>query len=365
MPPIPGLDLEVAALAVHHALEHFALLAGLGHGRRPYFVEQAANGFRRLGHGVFEAELGERREAEELCALGSERQDLRRNCAVVVRAPAFAAFDPCGKGNLAQVASCREFQEAFDARSRERDDVLAGMSEVVGRTLGRSMHEIRKPRQIGLVFENELVALFVGQNILREGRAERRETRIDLRHALLGFGGEAGAGPHEARMRALEDAALFGIELLAQAALDDRFDAGEETRIERNGRAVLREDRRDIALDSLQFGVRIGAGEIVKYAKDAREHRARLLHGRDRIGERRRSTVRKNLLDLGLVCLDGLVNGWAEVRRLDLLEGRQLERRLPGAEQRIACSCRAVGLRFSVAHAGLPSVFGALMPATR
>ena len=79
------------------------------------------------------------------------------------------------------------------------------------------------------------------------------------RHARLGGGVEASAGTHEAGVRALEHAALLGVELLALAAREDRIDAREQARIQGDLSAVLRQDRRDVALDGLQLGVRMRA----------------------------------------------------------------------------------------------------------
>src|SRR5690606_9940666 len=107
-------------------------------------------------------------------------QYLCRGRAVVVRPAALATPDPRREGCLAEVAPCRELQEALDARTRERDDMLAGMTEVVTCPLGCRAHEIGKPREIGFALEHELVALLIGEHILGKGRAERREPRIDL-----------------------------------------------------------------------------------------------------------------------------------------------------------------------------------------
>jgi hypothetical protein len=62
--PVPGGELEVAALLRDERLQGVAVRHGAGTGRFPDPLQKAAHGFRRLGHGILQPVGGKARIAE-------------------------------------------------------------------------------------------------------------------------------------------------------------------------------------------------------------------------------------------------------------------------------------------------------------
>ena len=95
------------------------------------------------------------------------------------------------------------------------------------------------------------------------------------------------------------------------------------------------ENRRDLALDRLQFFVGRRAREIEEDAGDAIEAAAAALERLDRIGEGGRGRVGGDGVDFAPRVLERGVEGRPEMAGLDALERRRLERPGPGFEQRV------------------------------
>jgi hypothetical protein len=73
-------------------------------------------------------------------------------------------------------------QERLHARSGQRDDALALHAALFGRRGRRLAHKVRQAGEIGFTVQLHRVGLLVGQHILTERGAERRQP--------LGDGGE-------------------------------------------------------------------------------------------------------------------------------------------------------------------------------
>ena len=98
-------------------------------------------------------------------------------------------------------------------------------------------------------------------------------------------------------MIALKHALLFGRKPeLALAGLE-RVDAPEQGVVQIGVAAVARENRRDVALDRLQFVICVGAGEIEKDARHFVEAAPAALERLDRIGEGRRLGIGGDRVD--------------------------------------------------------------------
>ena len=204
--PVPGLDGDVVAVRLGLGLEVVALRGGAGEGRRPDFVEEPEHVLGRLGHGVVELEVREGLVAEKPGALRPEAHHLGDDGLVVGRAASVAAARPGAEGLLAQVAAAREGEERLDARSGERDHVLAGKPPLLGRRSGGLAQEERQPGEIRFAVEDEDVGFLVGQHVLGELRAEAREPLGDGRETRLRVRREARTGPDEDRVIAVEQA---------------------------------------------------------------------------------------------------------------------------------------------------------------
>src|SRR5882672_10355989 len=100
--------------------------------------------------------------------------------------------------------------------------MLAGKGALGRRRARRLAHKVRKPREIVLAFEHERIRLLVGEEILAERRAKRREPLADLSQPLARIGVERGTGALEHQVITLQHARLLGVEAGRLTALPER-----------------------------------------------------------------------------------------------------------------------------------------------
>src|SRR6478672_235974 len=124
--PVPGRELEVAALLLNERLHGVAVGESARPRRFPDAIEQPARGGGCLRHGVVEPVMREGLVAEQPRAFGAKPQHLRDDRLVVGLAAIVAARDPGAEDFFAQIPPRRELQEWLDARTAERDHMLAG-----------------------------------------------------------------------------------------------------------------------------------------------------------------------------------------------------------------------------------------------
>ncbi len=134
--PVPGRELEIAALGRDQRLHLVTIGERPGAGRLPDPLEQAAHRVRRLGHGILEPVGGEGRVTQQLGALLAQLQDLDDGRVVVVGIAVVAARRESLVDLLAQVAPGRALQERLDRGARQGDDGLAGHAALFCRGLG-------------------------------------------------------------------------------------------------------------------------------------------------------------------------------------------------------------------------------------
>ncbi len=156
------------AFGLHHRLHGVAVRHGASARRRPDAVEQSAHRLRRLRHGVVETEFRKCLIAEEPRALDAQLHHLGDDRLVVGRAAAVAARDPGAERFLPQVAARRKLQERLDARTPERDDMLALEPALLGVGAQRRTQEVRQPGEVSFGFEDERVTLLIRQHVLAE-----------------------------------------------------------------------------------------------------------------------------------------------------------------------------------------------------
>ena len=84
---------------------------------------------------------------------------------------------------------------------------------------------------------------------------------------------------------------------------------------------MARENRRNFALDRLQFVARMGAGEIEKYARHSVEPAPASLERLDRIGEARRRRIGGDDVDLRSRLAERGLEGRPEMARLERSNG--------------------------------------------
>ena len=97
VPPVPRLELEIAAIVLDQRLHGIAVRERAGPGRPPHFIEQIAHGRRGLRHGVIEPVVREIGIAEKLRAFGAQPHHLGNDRLVVGRTAVVATHDKAAK----------------------------------------------------------------------------------------------------------------------------------------------------------------------------------------------------------------------------------------------------------------------------
>ena len=142
-----------------------------------------------------------------------------------------------------------------------------------------------RPARSSGALEDQHPGALVGEDVLAEGGADLGEALVDRLEPGLAGGVEARAGADEIGVVAVDDARLFGAE--RGAVLPHGLDAAEQGRVEVDRVPVRREERRHLALDRLQVGIGVGAGQVAEDRIDAGEAEAGCLERDDRVVEGR------------------------------------------------------------------------------
>src|SRR3954452_3661327 len=101
--PVPGRELEVAALLLDERLHGVAVDERARARGLPHPLEQITHRLRRLRHRIIELVVREAAIAEQPRALGAQRQNLGDDRLIVGLAAAIATRDPGAKNFLAQL----------------------------------------------------------------------------------------------------------------------------------------------------------------------------------------------------------------------------------------------------------------------
>ena len=218
----------------------------------------------------------------------------------------------------------------------ERDHVLALEPAILGVVRRGGDLGVAQSRQIGTLVGDERPGLGAGDELLLERRLQGRGFLVDLAQSRLVGLGEAGAGAHEVVVVHLEQHPRFRIERELVALGMDRLDPGEQLRIHVDGVVVRGKLGRLLGLDAVEHVVGVGLDHGVERLVHAVEHAPRLLHGDDRVCERRRGGIVGDRLDLGEMLPHPLLEGGLVVAVPDLVEGRRLKGQRARRGERIA-----------------------------
>ena len=224
----------------------------------------------------------------------------------------------------------------------DRDSVTAylpGWPRSAAIARGAGDEKIRQAVEIVLVEQHEPV-FFVRQHILPELSAKRRQPLGDRGEARLGLRRQPRAGAGEIEMIALEHARLFGRKPEFVSFRLQSVNALEQRVVQIGLVAMARQDRRDVALDRLQFIIGRRACEIEEDTSHLLEAAPAALERLDRVGEGRGRRVRGDGVDFVPRVLQRSLESGPEMTRLDALERRRLERPGPGFKKRIAFDAR-------------------------
>jgi hypothetical protein len=324
-----------ARLAVGDGLHVGDLLAHARHGGRPHGLHELHGPLGRASHGVREAPVRVRGIAEQLGALGAQREDLADERVVVGRA-GVAAVDEHAPGALAQVAPGGVGEERVDRRARVGDQPRARHAARL--RVGRRglAHRGGEPRELGAVAQHEELVGLVLQQVLAEARVEPGEPLVDGRQPHLGGGVEPRAGAHEIGVDAPGEAALLGRQARRVGRRVRRLDAPEERRVLRDAVGERREPRCHAALHRLELGgAHRRAPDTVGGAYPVERAPGALQRG-DRVVEGRRRGVGGDAVDLGELLGHRGLERRLEVADLDAVERRHTAVRPgPAGEQRV------------------------------
>ncbi len=299
--PVPRFERVIAALLARQRRQRLALLADALHRRRPNLIEKSAHRIGRLRHRVVEAVVGKRAITHQLGEFRAQRHDLRHDLSIVRLAAVLTAPDPRLECLFAQIPPGRELQERLHARPRQRDHMARRQFQIGRRPRRRIAHALRQSREVRLALQRETPRLLVRQHVLPELRDQLGKPRVDLRHALAGLRGQSRARPHERRVGALQQPQLLVVELQFLAPLVQILDPPEQLLIELDRVRVLRQHRRQLALDLLQFRARVRTRQIEEDVRDFVQRVPALFQCDDRVLERRLGLARTDHGDLGLV----------------------------------------------------------------
>ncbi len=193
----------------------------------------------------------------------------------------------------------------------------------------------RKAREIGLVVDDHLEGVCLGEDVLAELDRQRRQLLVELAEAGLAGGIEERAAADEVLVGVLEEEKLLAVELELVALVVDGLHAGEELLVEADVVAVGGQHRRGLAGQGLELVVRVGPLEGAEDGVDLGQEDPGAVERGDRIFEGRLLAVRDDGVDLGRLEADPLLDGRQKVLVLDQVERRDVERRAVRLEEGI------------------------------
>ena len=301
--------------------------------RPPDLLHQADRRIRRAGHGAGGAVMGEGLVAEKIGHLQAQGEDLADRLFVVVGVFIVAAHRPGAPRGLALFAIGRGLQEGLHAGARQRDHMAVHVA--IGRRARGRRHD--EAGQFGdIVFgQGQRPGFPVGLLVLSKAGVHASQRRADLRKAFAVRALKLGAGALEIVMGHFQQARLLVGEFEIFAVFKQRVDAREQVRVQRDGGAVGGQARVHLPLNGADFVIGGRTRQIAEHPPDTAEVRTGVLHRQQRVLKGRRVRVGGDRVDLRIVRGHGGFEGGNEVLRLDLVEGRRAERRIPFSQQRI------------------------------
>ena len=185
---VPRGDLDPCPFRIGDGLHVGHLLADSRHGGLPDRLHQFHGTFGRLGHRVFQPPVGVGRVAEQLGAAGPQREDRGDSAVVVGGTAARAAIDEHPPDPLSRVAALGMGEEGLDARPRVGDGPAALLATGLRGLGGGLTQRVRQACQIGGIVEKDGPVVFVAEQVLAEGRGQRRQLLVERRELRLRCG---------------------------------------------------------------------------------------------------------------------------------------------------------------------------------
>ena len=226
-------------------------------------------------------------------------------------------------------------QRRLAAGVHQGDDELARQAAFLGGGGGRIDIAVRHAGQFGARVDDEALGIRFLQHVLREGRFQACLLGVVGFQFFLVRIGQLGAGAHEIRVIALQQAQGFGIEAQLVALGVQGVDAGKQFRVQGDRVAMRGQLRRHVHFHRFEHAIRVGRGHVAEDALHAVQQLPRALEGHDGVFERGRLAIVGNGIDFGQLAFHAFGKRRRVVRILDQAELRHLERQRTGFEQRI------------------------------
>ncbi|MNM64642.1 hypothetical protein D3C81_760490 [compost metagenome] len=309
--------------------------ARVGHGRLRQFRQQGVDGRGGLGRLVFQRIRGVVGVAEQGSPFGAQFRQLQHDGAVVELAALAAAVQGGIHQALARLAVRQYGQRRLAAGVDQGDDELAVQAAFLGGRGGRIDIAVRHAGQFGARVDNDALGIGFLQHVLREGRFQARLLGVVGLQLVLIRIGQFGAGAHEIRVIAFQQAQGFGIEAQLVALGVQGVDAGKQFRVQGDGVAMRGQFRRHVHFHRFQHAVGVGRGHVAEDALHAVQQLPRTLEGHDGVFKRGRLAVIGDRIDFGQLALHALGKGRRIVLILDQAKLRHLERQRAGFQQGI------------------------------
>ena len=238
---------------------------------------------------------------------------------------------------------------------RVRVTTHLALEPAVSRSLsGGGELALGEPVEFGGVVEHDGEVVRIAQEVLLERRGQGRQSLVERGQLLLRRIVEAGAGVRHLAEAPLDEVALLGAEIEVVELLVDRLDAPIQGRVELYRVVVCRHQRRELFLDLLDLGRRVGGRDRVERAGDVAEQLAAGLERHHRVLERGHRADHGDGADLALLRGERLLESGQVVLRPDRrVVGQTVGERAGGQE------------RVLVRHDGQPSPRAASMPPNR
>jgi hypothetical protein len=151
-------------------------------------------------------------------------------------------------------------------------------------------------------------------------------------------------------MQPLQEPALLGLQRQRIAALNQRIEAGEQSRIALDRRPMRGQPRRQPALDRLQCGRGVRSAQAAEDRLDARQQPAAAIERRGGVVERRRLGPGGDAFYLGAMRGKRDVERRLEVAGLDPFKRRQAQVLGPALQQRVVLLVDRVAFHFVAMH---------------
>ncbi|MNS54796.1 hypothetical protein D3C72_876100 [compost metagenome] len=323
--PVGGTHLEAAFACIDDLLDIVRFTARIDDGRLRQLAQQGVHGGRVVRRLVFQRIRRVVRVTHQRGTFGAQFCQFQHFLGVVELAATAAARLRGGHDAFAQGAVGQQRQRRLARRVDEGDHVFAVQAALLGQAGSHFDGGRRQAVQLFARVDNDGRGVQFLQHVLRELGRQGSELAVVGAQLFLVRGRQLGAGAHEVRVIALEQAFRFGIEAQLVALGVQGIDALEEFVIEHDRIAMGRHFRRQLAFQALDRVIRIRAGHHGKHGAYTAQQLARALHGHDGVVERGRFLVVRNRTDFRQVGGHACRKGGRVVGVLHLVERRIVE----------------------------------------